>query len=170
MTQLFEKQTVSVNEVIEKLKLRPLTVEGGFFYETYRSNTLLPDGKHSCGTCIYYLMQSNNYSSWHKVSGDEIWLYHAGIPAIQLLLFPDGSWTERIIGPDISSGHVPQSLIPAGTWQAAVLLSRETADWGLFGAAVFPSFEYADFTAGSGAELAKLYPEAAGRMESLGLD
>jgi hypothetical protein len=74
-----------------------------------------------------------------------------------------------MIGPDIIDGQVPQSLIPAETWQAAVLLSREPADWGLFGAAVFPSFEYADFTAGNGAELAKLYPEAAGRMKALGL-
>lgn len=161
---------VSANAIIEKLKLQPLTVEGGFFYETYRSAVMLPDGKHSSGTCIYYLMHDRNFSSWHKVSGDEIWLYHAGVPAIQLLLFPDGSWTERIIGPDIIEGQIPQSLIPAGTWQAATLLSRKTDDWGLFGAAVFPSFEYADFTVGNGAELAEMYPSAAGRMKTLGLN
>jgi predicted cupin superfamily sugar epimerase len=161
--------SISANKIIEKLNLQPLTVEGGFFYETYRSDVMLPDGKHSCGTCIYYLLKSNDCSNWHKVSTDEIWLYHTGIPAIQLLLFPDGSWTERMIGPDIIDGQVPQSLIPAGTWQAAVLVSRKPADWGLFGAAVFPSFEYADFTVSNGMELSKLYPEAVGRMKKLGL-
>jgi len=161
--------SISADKIIEKLNLQPLTVEGGFFRETYRSNVRLSDGKHSCGTCIYYLMKGNDYSNWHKVSGDEIWLYHAGVPAIQILLFPDGSWAERIIGPDIIAGQVPQNLIPAGTWQAAALVSRDQADWGLFGAAVFPSFEYADFTVGRGPELAKMYPEAAGRMKELGL-
>jgi hypothetical protein len=162
--------SISADKIIESLNLRPLAAEGGFFHETYRSNVMLPDGKHSCGTCVYYLMKGNDYSNWHKVSGDEIWLYHTGIPAIQLLLFPDGSWSERIIGPDIIAGQVPQSLIPAETWQAAVLVSGKPADWGLFGAAVFPSFEYAGFTAGNGTELAERYPEAAGRIKSLGLN
>ena len=162
--------SISADKIIEKLNLRPLTVEGGFFHETYRSSAMLPGGRHSCGTCIYYLMKGSDCSNWHKVSGDEIWLYHTGIPAVQLLLFPDGSWSERIIGPDIIAGQIPQSLIPAETWQSAVLVSREPAAWGLFGAAVYPSFEYADFTAGSGPELAKLYPGAAGRMKALGLD
>ena len=162
--------SISADKIIEKLNLRTLTVEGGFFHEVYRSTVRLADGKHSCGTCIYYLMKANDYSNWHKVSGDEIWLYHTGIPAIQMLLFPDGSWAERIIGPDIIAGQVPQSLIPAGTWQAAALVSRKPADWGLFGAAVFPSFEYADFTVGRGPELAQAYPEAAGRMKALGLN
>ena len=162
--------SIGADIIIEKLKLQPLTVEGGYFYETYRSTSMLADGQHSCGTCIYYLMKGNDYSNWHKVASDEIWLYHAGTPAIQLLLFSDGTWTERVIGPDIMDGQVPQSFIPAGTWQAAVLLSREPADWGLFGAAVFPSFEYADFTVGSGRELARTYPAAAVRMHELGLD
>ena len=161
--------TVGANQIIEKLNLQPLTVEGGFFHETYRSTVMLSDNRHSCGTCIYYLMQGNDYSNWHKVASDEIWLYHAGVPAIQLLLFPDGTWTERVIGPDILNGQVPQSLIPAGTWQSAVLLSRKPADWGLFGAAVFPSFEYADFTPGHGNELAQIYPAAAARLNELGL-
>ena len=156
--------------VIRTLNLKPLTKEGGFFNESYRSKTLAITRKpRSSGTCILYLMTDKDVSRWHKVASDEIWLYHAGSPALQLLLFPDGSWQERIIGPEIARGQNPQSVIPAGTWQAAVLLDRTPDSWGLFGAAVFPGFEYDDFTEGESATLAKEYPAAAGRMKVLGL-
>jgi len=69
----------------------------------------------------------------------------------------------------ITGGQRPQSIIPAGTWQAAVLADRTAEAWGLFGAVVIPGFEYADFTAGNGAELAVRYPAAAVRMKELGL-
>ncbi len=154
-------------DVIEELKLEPLLIEGGFFRETYRSATTLADGD-SCGTCIYYLLQEQQRSDWHKVVKDEIWLYHAGSPAVQLLLFPDGHFEERLIGPPGSGGE-PQSLIPAGVWQAAVLLDKSPDSWGLFGAVVVPAFEYSDFTSGSGAELAAEFPAAAGRISELGL-
>lgn len=159
----------AAKDMIRTLNLEPLTIEGGFFRETYRSRTAASDGR-SAGTCIYYLMKGKDVSRWHRLaSSDEIWLYHAGSPAVQLLLFPDGSWAERVIGSDMMKGHEPQSVIPAGTWQAAVLLDRGDSSWGLFGAAVFPSFEYSDFADGNGAELALKYPDAAGRMKTLGL-
>ena len=157
-------------DIIRALKLEPLSIEGGFFRETYRSKVQATTPSPRCaGTCIYYLMTDKDISSWHKVASDEIWLYHAGSAAIQLLLFPDGSWEERIIGPDIVKGQRPQSLIPAGTWQAAVLLEREAGTWGLFGAAVHPGFDYADFQIGDSKALAEKYQEAARRMAETGL-
>ncbi len=160
----------SSKEIIEALKLEPLAVEGGFFRETYRSKAQAKSASPRCaGTCIYYLMTAMDISAWHKVDSDEIWLYHAGSPALQLLLFPDGSWKERAVGPDVISGQEPQSLIPAGTWQAAVLLERGEKSWGLFGAMVCPGFEYAGFQGGDAKELASKWPAAASRMRELGL-
>jgi len=159
---------MTADEIIKKLNLVHLDIEGGFFRETYRSPVKAVSGKpHSAGTCIYYMLTGKTISDWHKVASDEIWLYHAGVPARQLLLFPDGNWEERIIGPDILSGEVPQSLIPAGTWQAAVLTKRDAEDWGLFGALVVPGFEYSDFTSGKSFELAEKYPGAAAKIKSL---
>ncbi len=157
--------------IIDSLGLKPLPEEGGYFKETYRSKTLALTGKpRSSGTCILYLMTAKDVSAWHKVESDEIWLYHAGSPAIQLLLFPDGSWTERVIGPNIEAGQTLQSVIPAGTWQAAILRDkRDPQAWGLFGATVCPGFEYEDFSAGKGPELAAKFPAAAKRMRELGL-
>ena len=159
---------MTINEVIANLQLTPLSMEGGYFREIYRSGTAAADGK-CCGTCIYYLLDGPGQSAWHRVAADEIWLYHAGTAAIQLLLFPDGHWEERHIGAELTAGERPQSLIPAGVWQAAVLQRRTPADWGLFGAAVFPGFDYADFMPGNGGELCRAYPDAAARMRELGL-
>ena len=86
-----------------------------------------------------------------------------------MLLFPDGKWEDTIIGADLENGQRPQSVIPAGTWQAAGLLDRSPESWGLFGAAVFPGFEYKDFMEGEGSVLAKEFPSAAKRMDELGI-
>ena len=157
-------------DIIAALKLEPLSIEGGFFKEVYRSKVQATTPSQRCaGTSIYYMMTAKDISAWHKVASDEIWLYHAGSSAVQLLLFPDGSWTERVIGPDVLDGQVPQSLIPAGTWQAAVLLERDGNSWGLFGALVCPGFEYADFQGGDAGELSEKWPGAKARMAALGL-
>ena len=166
------------SEVIKTLRLVPLTIEGGYFLETYRARApeSSPDGKQSrsAGTCIYYLLDGKTISAWHKLEADEIWLYHLGIPARQLLLFKDGSWEERLIGPNLSNGERPQSLIPGGTWQCAVLdlrtISSRSLDgcgagpgvyWGLYSAVVVPGFEYNDFVGGNAEELASQWPSAA---------
>lgn len=97
-------------------------------------------------------------------------MYHSGSPAVQILLFPDGSWEKRVVGPDLQKGQRPQSVIPAGTWQAALLLDRTPGSWGLFGAAVFPGFEYADFKAVTFSELADQWKDAIPTVKETGLD
>ena len=158
-------------QVIDSLELEPLNVECGFFNEIYRStDNISVSGRERClGTSIYYMLDNASISDWHRVANDEIWYYHAGSPAVQLLLYPDGSWQELVIGSDLINGQRPQSVIPAGTWQAAVLLDRSDHSWGLFGASVFPGFEYEDFELGKGNELAQLFPDVAVRMRELGL-
>ena len=149
---------MSATEIIDLLKLEPHPGEGGFFREIYRSGLTLDDRDRCCGTSIYYFMTARDVSPWHKVAADEIWYYHGGSPAVQLLIYPDGKMEKRIIGMDIQSGQCPQSVIPAGTWQATVLLDRSEDSWGLFGAAVFPGFEYADFTGATVEQMATDFP------------
>jgi len=158
-------------QVIKALDLEPLTIEGGFFNEIYRSSdTVTLSGRDRClGTSIYYMLDGASISDWHRVASDEIWYYHAGSAAVQLLLYPDGSWSEVVIGSDLIAGQRPQSIILAGTWQAALLLDRSEGSWGLFGASVFPGFEYDDFELGNGMELSKMYLDASQRIEELGL-
>ncbi len=160
----------TADEIIQALGMTPLRVEGGYFRETYRSIVKTEATRQRrAGTSILYLMKGMDVSRWHRVRSDEIWMYHAGSPALQILLFPDGSWCERVIGPDVLAGEMPQNLIPVWTWQTAVLLDRSEKSWGLFGAVVVPGFEYEDFEEGVASELVKKYPEAEKRIREVGL-
>ncbi len=62
------------------LNLVPLTVEGGYFVETYRSaesisHECLADrysGPRTFGTCIYFLLEPETFSEIHRLASDEI--------------------------------------------------------------------------------------------------
>lgn len=159
----------SADETAQALGLQEHT-EGGMFRELYRSVVRTHATKQRrAATSILYMLRGKEISRWHMVKSDEIWMYHAGSPAIQLLLFPDGTFEERIVGPGILSGEFPQSLIPAWTWQSTVLLDRSDGSWGLFGAVVCPGFEYEDYAEGTAEDLIRKYPEAKDRILELGL-
>lgn len=155
------------HEIIKLLNLKPLPLEGGYYCETFRSGTRSEHMNRRTGTCIYYLLERGKKSYWHSVKSDEIWLYHCGSPGIQLLLFPDGAWTERVIGANFADNELPQSIIPAGTWQATVLKIPDS--WGLFSAIVCPGFEFEDYIQGKGSALIKEWPAAEKRIRELGL-
>ncbi len=151
------------------LDLRPLPAEGGFYSETYRSGIVLGVGGKSCGTCIYYFLQGNDRSAWHRLKSDEIWFYHAGSAAIQLLLFPDGRFEERHIGVNFECKERPQGIIPAGTWQTTFLKGGYHDSWGLFSTVVCPGFEFSDYEAGKSEDLVKEWPAARKKMEAFGM-
>ena len=155
------------HEIIKLLDLKPLPLEGGYYRETFKSKTESEQKNRRTGTCIYYLLSGENKSYWHSVKSDEIWLYHCGSPGIQMLLFPGGAWEERTIGANFAENEFPQSIIPAGTWQATVLKNPDS--WGLFSAVVCPGFEFEDYMSGKGAELVKKWPTAEKRVKQLGL-
>lgn len=140
---------MNAGRIIKELMLTPLTIEGGYFREIYRS---------AHGTSIYYLMRHGGRSKWHRVKSDEIWYYHAGASALQLVIHRDGRLEKVVIGPDVANGERPQNLIPGGCWQTAMPLPGSREQWGLFGAAVFPAFEYEDFTGAEDAEIEARYP------------
>ena len=110
----------SADEIAQALGLEK-HVEGGMFRELFRSVVRTHATKQRrAATSIFYLLRGNEVSRWHMVKSDEIWMYHAGSPAVQLLLLPDGTFEERIVGPDVLGGEFPQSLVPAWTWQSTV--------------------------------------------------
>ena len=85
----------AMQEFIEKLELTP-HVEGGYFKETYRSETLhtIENGKQrSLATLIYFLLPHGNYSKFHKIESDEIWIYQAGSPLLIHMIDNEGKWS-----------------------------------------------------------------------------
>jgi predicted cupin superfamily sugar epimerase len=153
----------------EKLKsllnLVPLSIEGGYFAETYRSTEMISqkclDGHYSgprtVGTAIYFLLEPDTFSELHRVASDEIFHFYLGDPVEMLQLWPDGSAKRVLIGTDIESGMAPQIVVPHGVWQGARLVAG--GKLALLGCTVSPGFEYADYESGSRQLLGEAYPE-----------
>jgi uncharacterized protein len=156
---------LTAKQIIERLALQPLTIEGGYFRETYRSKLLVPrpilpdehEGDRNISTAIYYLLTPDTFSTIHRVHSDEVFHFYAGDPVVMLQLWPDGEGRVLTIGNDLAAGHEPQMVVPAGVWQGCRLMSG--GRWALMGCTVAPGFDYADYTAGNRRELIAAYPE-----------
>jgi predicted cupin superfamily sugar epimerase len=166
-------------EIIERLQLVPLTIEGGYFRETHRSELLVPaavlpaeyGGQRNVSTAIYYLLTPDTFSAIHRVKCDEVFHYYAGEPpgatsAIEMLQL-DANGRGRIvtIGNDLAADQRPQLVVPGGLWQGCRLIPG--GNWALMGCTVAPGFDYADFTAGNRAELIAQYPDHAELITAL---
>jgi len=163
----------SPEEVIKLLNLKPLEVEGGYFRETYRSidfisREALPSFYQTArcfGTAIYYLLTPDNFSALHKVNSDEIFHFYLGDPVQMLLLFPDGTGREVILGQDIQNGQLVQLVVPRGVWQGASL--QQGGKYALLGTTVSPGFEYQDYIQGQRESLASGYSKYASLISKL---
>jgi predicted cupin superfamily sugar epimerase len=157
--------TLNAEKLKSLLNLVPLSIEGGYFSETYRSSEMIPQeclqgrysGPRTVGTCIYYLLEPNTFSELHRVASDEIFHFYLGDPVEMLQLWPDGSAKQVLIGSDIERGMAPQVVVPHGVWQGARLVAGGAV--ALLGCTVSPGFEYADYKSGSGQLLSEAYPE-----------
>lgn len=128
---------LGANEIIRLLNMQPHP-EGGHYAETFRAKG--PDRASS--TSIYYLLQADEVSAWHRVDADEHWLWHAGGPLAITVSPPEGKGAQaHTLGPDLRSGQRPQITIPAGHWQTAESLGA----WSLVSCIVAPGFEFSGF-------------------------
>src|SRR4051812_676698 len=160
-------------QIIERLKLVPLTIEGGRFRETYRSELSLPAGAlpndyvgdRAVSTAIYYLLTPDTFSAIHIVRSDEAFHFYAGDAVEMLQLWPDGSAKVVIISNDLAAGHEPQLVVPAGVWQGCRLLRG--GHWALMGCTVAPGFDHADFALADRRALVALHPDQADMIEAL---
>ncbi|MCO8270671.1 cupin domain-containing protein [Actinoplanes sp. TRM 88003] len=119
--------------------------EGGWFRETYRSETTLAahGGTRAAATGIYFLLHPGEKSAWHVVRSDELWFWHGG-GRLTLRFGGDGEHPveERTVTLGVGEGDHPQVLIPAGVWQAAEPADEEYV---LVSCVVAPGFDFADF-------------------------
>jgi predicted cupin superfamily sugar epimerase len=155
------------------LKLVPLTFEGGYYAETYRSqNVIAPEclpgnytGPRSLGTAIYYLLEPGTFSELHWVASDEIFHFYLGDAVEMLQLWPDGETRQVVIGADLEQGMRPQVVVPRGVWQGARLGAG--GKLALLGCTVSPGFEYADYESGRREALMQRYPGQAQMIREL---
>lgn len=135
---------------IEKLALQKHP-EGGWFKEVYRSEDVvlkgaLPDnfdGDRNFSTSIYYLLEGDDFSAFHRIKSDELWHFYTGTSAIELLWIEDGKLYKRLLGNDIEANQHFQLAIKKNRWFAARLLNK--SGFALLGCTVSPGFHFNDF-------------------------
>jgi predicted cupin superfamily sugar epimerase len=157
-----------VKSLIEHYQFQPLPAEGTLFVSTYRSAQEFENGK-PYGTAMIgmYCDEPRSVSLFHKLTADEVWHFYGGDPLRLVLLYPDGSSKEVIMGHDTSQGQHVQFVIPAGVWQAGHLV--EGGVYSLFGCTVAPGFTGDMFEGGTQKALLSLYPDRAKDIQELGI-
>ena len=117
--------------------------EGGRFREVFRSaKIILTDqgSERSALTHIYFSLNSDERSRFHKVTSDEVWNLYQGT-GLRLYTW-DGTETPPKCITLSPKNNCFCYVIPAGIWQAAEPIS----DTVLVGCTVAPGFEFDDFT------------------------
>jgi len=144
--------------------MSPLPVEGTLFAETYRSDATAPSGGPA-GTAGVGLFCDDppSRSLFHRLAFDEVWHFYAGDPLRLVLLHPDGTDADVILG----DGDTAQHVIPAGVWQAGELVPGGT--WALYGCTMAPGFTPSCFEGGSVERLLGTHPARAADIERLGV-
>ena len=95
----------SAHYLKQKLQLQQHP-EGGWFKEVYRSEGSFPtsilssdySGERDYCTSIYYLLNGDEFSLFHKIKSDEVWHYYTGNSEIEIVLLKDGTLEKKLIG------------------------------------------------------------------------
>jgi len=139
--------------------------EGGYYSEVYRSNEFvhkknLPNRYSSFrafSTSIYYLLESSEFSAFHRLKSDETWHFYEGSAINVLMIFPNGEFKRIAMGRDAEANEVYQAVIPQGCWFAAHV--KDVDSFSLVGCTVSPGFDFEDFEMGRKNNLISLYPK-----------
>lgn len=164
---------MTADEIISRLGLKPLDIEGGYFRETHRADEMITQaalparygGPRSHLTVIYYLLTPQTRSRLHRVKSDEVYHFLLGDPVTMLQLHPAGGGETLVLGQDLSAGQQLQTVVPHMSWQGAML--RDGGQRALMGVTVAPGFEYEDFELAERVDLLAEYPQFAGLIEKL---
>ena len=147
--------------------------EGGFYREVYRSEEVMENGKlpkrysgeRNFSTSIYFLLNKEQISTFHKLKSDEIWHFYTGSPLKIHIITQDGIYKVMKLGIDLSNGENLQIVIPHNNWFAAELLDKSS--FSLIGCTVSPGFDFNDFIIGKRKYLTQLFPQHKDLIERL---
>ncbi|TLV00074.1 cupin domain-containing protein [Dyadobacter luticola] len=152
---------------VEKYGLLPHP-EGGYYAETYRATEKIAQealparfgGERAFSTGIYFLLETGNFSAFHRIQSDEMWHFYAG-ETLEIFVIDPASGDLQIIklGANPENDETFQAVVPAGAWFG----SRPAAgsSYSLVGCTVAPGFDFADFEMAQKGSLTTLYPQHA---------
>ena len=147
--------TLDSSDIIAKLELNPLPVEGGMYSRTYLSE-FLTNGRPA-GAAIYYLLRSEAFSHLHQLDVDEIYHFYLGDPVELYQIDNDGNLTMTVLGQDITSGQQLQALVKHGIWQGSRLVAG--GKWALLGTTTTPGYLESGYTHADREKLIKSFPQ-----------
>jgi predicted cupin superfamily sugar epimerase len=145
----------NIQELIKQLDMQPHP-EGGYYKETYRSKELCLNETRSLKTVIYFLLQSEDVSHFHRIKSDEMWYYHAGSPLIVHSIDEHGNYKEQKLGINFSEGEIPQYLVHKNTIFGSSVLEKDS--YSLVSCSVSPGFDFEDFELFKQADLLEQFP------------
>jgi predicted cupin superfamily sugar epimerase len=153
---------------IDKIGMLPHP-EGGFYKETYRSKEVVynsENNQRNISTAIYFLLEKENKSHFHRIKSDELWFHHEG-ETLEILSIQNGSLIRTFLGSDLENGEVLQTTIPANVWFASRMKNYQ--GFGLVSCTVAPGFDFADFEMAKKDELVKEFPHLNEIIEEMSL-
>jgi len=154
---------LAAKKIIEMLALEPLLEEGGMFKSTYRTSAKI-DGK-DIGSAIYYFLSGNAFSHMHRLMTDEVYHFYIGSPVELLELYADGSSRRVVLGHNIGSGQMVQTVVKAGAWQGLRII--DGGSYALMGTTMSPGYSPGDYEHGNADYLIRKYPECRELIEKL---
>ena len=148
---------MSVKNLIDKLQLQPHP-EGGYYKETYRCDQRIGTeaGERNVSTAIYYLLENDDKSHFHRIRSDELWFFHLGEP-LEIVFIREGVLESVILGNDLGKGQLPQAIIPANSWFASHIKNEK--GFTLVSCTVAPGFDFKDFEMAKRETLIQEYPQ-----------
>ncbi len=153
-----------INKIIENLDLTKHP-EGGYFKENYRSsNEIKSDSlwkgaiESRCySTAIYFLLNENQFSAFHRIKQDEVWHHYLGSTLVLHIIDPKGNYKSIKIGKRFSDSEYLQYVVPANHWFASEVLEKDK--FVLCGCTVSPGFDFKDFEMPNREVLIKMFPQ-----------
>ena len=139
--------------------------EGGYFRQTYRSDVVIAHealpagfaGARAASTAIYFLLEGENFSAFHRLRSDELWHFYTGQPVAVHVLDTEGKYSRVVLGSDPEAGEVLQGVVRAGCWFASHVAAWDS--FAVVGCTVAPGFDFADFEMGKREDLVERYPQ-----------
>lgn len=150
--------------LVKVLDLQPHP-EGGFYRELYRSEGRISGrelgqgigGDRNFSTAIYFLIEKDNFSAFHRIKSDETWHFYYGDTLEVLEIYDDGKLQITHVGNKIEEGDVFQYTVKANTWFGSRV--KKGGSFSLVGCTVAPGFDFRDFEMADRRRLQADFPE-----------
>ena len=165
----------TLEDIIRRFALSPLSGEGGLFRRTYASTDVLSakcygeryaeNTKKEAGSAIMYMVTPETWSHLHTLPTDEIYHFYLGDPVELFLVSPDGAVKTVTLGQDVMAGMEVQYVVPAGWIQGSCL--KEGGEWALLGTTMAPAYTPDDYSEPDAAALLAAHPEYAETIRKL---